>query len=386
MTRRKEIDNIERHTVKKRAKRLPAFILAKIKDDYYFQQLSFNKNAIEYINCPKNYHKINWVYLSSNPNAIHMLEENKKKINWYHASRNKNKDIIPLLEERIRSTVKNNYKNYVHWDCILSSNFDVSSLVEIEFQKPLLNNRILRTLNYRTLLSSGNYFHILEKYKQFIDWVALSKNENGIKMIEAELNEKKSRVVWYALCQNKNAIDILTKESMNEPNRIDWEELSANKNAIDILRKEAKKEPNRIDWYNLCSNENAMDIIMKESKKQPNRIVWESLCFNKNAKKLVIDEYKKNRNTVKVHEMLLGNDHFFPLIKSLLTKDQVLLDIASVHFASTDNLSILKFIKKMFPKLYYPTVNKDDDTLESNIVNSEQFWSRILANPLIFQL
>ena len=41
--------------------------------------------------------KINWEYLSGNPNAIHLLEKNIDKIDWYMLSRNPN--AIHLLEK-----------------------------------------------------------------------------------------------------------------------------------------------------------------------------------------------------------------------------------------------------------------------------------------------
>ena len=40
--------------------------------------------------------KIDWYYLSGNPNAIHLLEANPDKIDWYHLSTNPN--AIHLLE------------------------------------------------------------------------------------------------------------------------------------------------------------------------------------------------------------------------------------------------------------------------------------------------
>jgi len=43
--------------------------------------------------------KINWDYLSHNPNAIHLLEKNLDKINWLQLSRNPN--AIMLLEKNI---------------------------------------------------------------------------------------------------------------------------------------------------------------------------------------------------------------------------------------------------------------------------------------------
>jgi hypothetical protein len=43
--------------------------------------------------------KINWNFLSSNPNAIYLLEQNQNKINWNDLSQNPN--AIHLLEPRI---------------------------------------------------------------------------------------------------------------------------------------------------------------------------------------------------------------------------------------------------------------------------------------------
>jgi hypothetical protein len=36
----------------------------------------------------QNQDKINWFFLSENPNAIHLLEQNQDKIHWYRLSGN----------------------------------------------------------------------------------------------------------------------------------------------------------------------------------------------------------------------------------------------------------------------------------------------------------
>jgi hypothetical protein len=45
--------------------------------------------------------KINWVYLSGNPNAIHILEKNIDKIDWHMLSINPN--AIHILEKYTRA-------------------------------------------------------------------------------------------------------------------------------------------------------------------------------------------------------------------------------------------------------------------------------------------
>ncbi len=57
--------------------------------------LSSNPNAIELLK--ENKEKINWCYLSLNPNAIEILKENKNKIYWELLSNNPN--AIELLKE-----------------------------------------------------------------------------------------------------------------------------------------------------------------------------------------------------------------------------------------------------------------------------------------------
>ena len=42
--------------------------------------LSSNPNAIELLE--KNLDKVDWLWLSLNPNAIHILEQNLDKVNW----------------------------------------------------------------------------------------------------------------------------------------------------------------------------------------------------------------------------------------------------------------------------------------------------------------
>ena len=56
------------------------------KDKIDWCWLSKNPNAIHIL--AENKDKINWKYLSGNPNAIKLLTENKDNINWYWLSKN----------------------------------------------------------------------------------------------------------------------------------------------------------------------------------------------------------------------------------------------------------------------------------------------------------
>ena len=64
-------------------------------DKLNWDWLSKNPNAIHLLE--QNPDKINWDCLSGNPNAIHLLEQNPDKIVWCYLSSNPN--AIPLLEQ-----------------------------------------------------------------------------------------------------------------------------------------------------------------------------------------------------------------------------------------------------------------------------------------------
>ena len=54
--------------------------------------LSSNPNAIHILEknlaSPEGLVKVNWIWLSSNPNAIHILEKNLDKVDWFGLSEN----------------------------------------------------------------------------------------------------------------------------------------------------------------------------------------------------------------------------------------------------------------------------------------------------------
>jgi len=72
-----------------------------------------------YTSLENNIDKINWFFLSKNPNAIHLLEKNMDKINWSKLSENTN--AIMLLEKN---------KDKIDWD-ELSTN---PSIFELDYE------------------------------------------------------------------------------------------------------------------------------------------------------------------------------------------------------------------------------------------------------------
>ena len=62
-----------------------------------WQNLSSNPNAIPILE--QNLDKVSWFRLSSNPNAIHLLEQNLDKVDWCWLSTNPN--AIHILEKNL---------------------------------------------------------------------------------------------------------------------------------------------------------------------------------------------------------------------------------------------------------------------------------------------
>ena len=75
--------------------------------------LSTNPNAIHLLE--QNKDKINWENLSENPNAIHILEQNKNKISWKHFMENPN--IFECVKKQLKIKIG---KKAIHIDNIIS--------------------------------------------------------------------------------------------------------------------------------------------------------------------------------------------------------------------------------------------------------------------------
>ena len=106
--------------------------------------------------------------MSSNPNAIHILEKNLDKIDWYWLSRNPN--AIHLLEKN---------PDKIHW-FMLSLNPNAIHLLEKNQDK----------IDWNMLCENLNGIHLLEKNQDKVDWYMLSKNPN-IFMFEYDYEKMK---------------------------------------------------------------------------------------------------------------------------------------------------------------------------------------------------
>jgi hypothetical protein len=203
-------------------------------DKLNWEQLSSNPNAIylleirnEFENCLsiKAYNnlrdKICWDNLSLNPNAIELLTNNKDKLD--------KKALLFLFGHGLITFFKNEDDIDKIWDLINNDEYN--------------NKDVEKLLIYWGDLSKNpNAIELLTNNQDKICWYELTKNPNAIDL----LKNNQDKIYWDNLCLNPNAIELLT----NNQDKIDWDNLCLNPNAIDLL----KENQDEIDWYYLSSN------------------------------------------------------------------------------------------------------------------------------------
>jgi hypothetical protein len=174
--------------------------------------------------------KLDWKYLSSNPNAIELLKANPQKINWEGLSANSSQYAIEMLKA---------YPKKIDW-FYLSTN-----------QNPYA-------------------IELLKANPEKIDWEGLSGNPNATKLLKA--NPEKIDWGWLSANPSQYAIELLKAN----PDEIQMPYLSSNPNpyAIELL----KANPDEIDWLLLSTNPNPYAIELL--KTNPKNIDWEYLSMN----------------------------------------------------------------------------------------------------------
>ena len=182
--------------------------------------------------------KVDWEYLSMNPNAIELLRANPSKIDWRALS--KNPEAIELLKERVA---------------------------------------------YEKSLGLEEYNKLLNR----INWLSLSKNPNAIELLKAN----PSKIHQGSLSENSGAADLLEAN----PDNIHWGFLSANAGAFKIIIDEYKRNPKsaRINWDGLSSNTDTKAFGLFEDNLD--KIHWGNLCQNTNKKAIMLLELRYKINS-----------------------------------------------------------------------------------------
>ena len=166
---------------------------------------------ISFINKLFNFDEYNFFdSLSSNPNAISLIEKNLDKISWYNLVANLNANHLII-------------KNINNFDwCNLTLNSNAIDLIEKKINDELINP-------YKKIKRDSFLFgnaHLLYPWSN-IDWNKLSLNIKAINILEKNID----KINWNNLSLNLNAINLLR----NNLDKINWNNLSLNPNAISIF-------------------------------------------------------------------------------------------------------------------------------------------------------
>lgn len=234
----------------------------------FWNMLSSNPNAIPLLE--KNKEKINWGMLSINPEGISILEKYPEKIHWTYIRENPN--AMPILIK---------YPNeYSHFNWSKWSEEDHIKFAEAHPDRG----------NWIFLSACSKAIHLLEKYPDKICWASFCKNLHPKAILYLQKNM--DRIWWDCLSENPNAMSLLEQF----PENINWFYLSENPGALSLLR----SNPHKIYWFKLCRNPKAhllnelleeniknlhWDLVLENKglvsfiKKHPDKIDWEKIIL-----------------------------------------------------------------------------------------------------------
>jgi hypothetical protein len=266
--------------------------------DWVNMSANTSTEAINFLNLPENYKKIEWDIFSANtnPKAIEMLTakeseefdledhefnslEPYEKISWRELS--KNPKAISLLERKWKEEKdlkKNDRREYnrlkkigyiIDWTA-LSVNTNAIDLLRRKIdeenklsEKAYDNLEPIEKINWGVLSANPKAIQLLEANRDKIDWIKLGKNPKAIKLLEAELKVRPQNIHWYSLSGNPEAIKILNKNK----DKIVWSIFSENPNAGELLQERVEFEEklpkkkyneltnyNKLNWYYLSKN------------------------------------------------------------------------------------------------------------------------------------
>jgi len=258
------------------------------------ENLSFNKNAIEYLE--NHTHLINMNILT-NENAIHIIEKSKKYID---KRINYNKNAVNFLR---------NNRQFIDYDIMCEYEHGVTFIEE------LLNNNEIDKINWFKLSANPAMIHILSmpEYSKYTNPPNFFCNKNGkqqcIKMFyEIDTIERIDKLCH--ISSEEHLIDFI-EENID---RVSWNHLAFNSAAIHILMNNLDKIQTCHD--NLRYNKNSFIILLTlghvfdNNKFYDKQIIFEYFdhCEKNNTPFVCIDILSLHGYTDK-HMNYLMNNH-----------------------------------------------------------------------------
>lgn len=234
-----------------------------------YHMLSQNENAIEQL-IKISPDKVDWIFLSKNPNVYQYIQNNLDKISRYSLAHNNSPYIREILKreyqngriekgwifssihliDEIKELIATNY-SYINWtDLSLNEHPDVEEI--------LLNNFNKIHWGFLCRNPAPWAIKILEENPDKIDWFWLPSNPSAIHIIESRIDEivqiNPEAFMWENLCFNPAAKHLIERYYEH----IDWNALSANPLMIDLIEKNIDK----VNYVWLSKNKNAIHLLM----------------------------------------------------------------------------------------------------------------------------
>ena len=362
-----------------------------------------NKLSQEVLNKVNIKDKIDWQKLSGNPYAIELLEEKItkenemskeyletfrvfNKIDWFYLSKNPNPEAIELLKKN---------QDKINWRS-LSEN---PNAIELLREKIKADN-----ISPKSTFSHNNIFD-----DQKINWYMLSKNPNAIELLKANYD----KISWGFLSENPNAIELLKANY----DKIDWGLLSDNPNpkAIELLRKKFEiekktskydldltKDKDKINWQYLSRNPNAIELLREKIKEEDDipydsiytlnklsynqKIDWRLLSSNPNAIELLkVNQYKIDWKWLSRNP----NPEAIKLIKKRLKYLQNLSDDEYYDLSESEHLNWENLSQNPAAIELLEEKIKEEEMYEYELEDLKDFqkinWKLLSSNPAIFE-
>lgn len=234
--------------------------------------------------------KINWQSLSSDPDAIELLEKNQNYINWNTICYNRSAKFI-INKNKYKISDKKKIENeIIDPHDIFKRDAEEQYL---KYNRPVdsdeQSNAVFITkrelLNYKAESSDGESIDSIFKSSssttedidntyvalrydnssEDFEWMRISRNSKDINFLEQNLD----KIHWYALSRNPNGIELLEKHT----DKINWDELSKNTKAMHLLKKnqdESRRDGSvcKINWCYISQNPSIFELNYDFIKKR----------------------------------------------------------------------------------------------------------------------
>ena len=275
------------------------------RDTNYFDNLSANRNAIDFLTLPETINKINYYFLSdnTNPKALLLIEKKiieeqklsrtevdklSNRINWYSLSCN------PIAVELLEK-----YENKIDWSGLVNNpNPDALRLIKKELKRDVDSENI----DWEELSANPMVFQLLKEnpdYIDYIDYSGLSMNPSP-EAIQL-LKENPDEIEYAMLAGNTNpeALKIFKKGIKSHRDEIDWVQLAGNTapEATKIVKEFLHKlHLDGSDWeVTSALSSNSSDEAIQLLKENNKLIDWKALSSNTNPKALEMLQANQSR-------------------------------------------------------------------------------------------